>query len=175
MTEAASGCTLGYFFVPPTWSTMTDKEAPRFSRKVILNILSSAVAAFILYQVYAISFPSHGSDEHSPAAVQDAPAISKNVVQIDVLNGCGVSGTGQKTTSFLRAAGTAVVDMGNYKTFDVKRSLVIDRSGNSEIAKKIASDLGIDPSNVVQQMSPEYFVTASVVIGKDFKTLRAWN
>ena len=91
------------------------------------------------------------------------------------MNGCGVSGTGQKMTSFLRAAGYDVVDMGNYKTFDVKQSLVIDRSGNAEIAKKIASDLGIDPAHVVQQISPEYFVTASVVLGKDFKNLRAWN
>ena len=154
---------------------MTERETPRFSRKVILNLLLAAVFAFILYQVYAISFPSNGSGQHNSPAVQEVPASSKSIVQIDVLNGCGVSGTGQKMTSFLRAAGYDVVDMGNYKTFDVKRSLVIDRSGNAEIAKKIASDLGIDPANVIQQISPEYFVTASVVLGKDFKALRAWK
>lgn len=154
---------------------MTEKETPRSPRKAILNLLLAAVLAFILYQVYAISFPSNGSGQHNRSVVQEAPTTSKNIVQIDVLNGCGVSGTGQKMTSFLRAAGYDVVDMGNYKTFDVKRSLVIDRSGNAEIAKKIASDLGIDPANVIQQISPEYFVTASVVLGKDFKALRAWK
>ena len=154
---------------------MTEKETPRSPRKAILNLLLAAVLAFILYQVYAISFPSNGSGQHNRPAIQDASASSKSIVQLDVLNGCGVSGTGQKMTSFLRAAGYDVVDMGNYKTFDVKRSLVIDRSGNAEIAKKIASDLGIDPANVIQQISPEYFVTASVVLGKDFKALRAWK
>ena len=121
---------------------MTEKETPRSSRKLILNLLLAVVSAFILYQVYAICFPSTGPGQHSGPAVQDAPASSKCVVQIDVLNGCGVSGTGQRMTSFLRAAGYDVVDMGNYKTFDIKRSLVIDRSGNAEVAKKIASDLG---------------------------------
>ena len=154
---------------------MTEKASPRSSKKLILNLLLSAVAVFILYQVYAISFPSHGPADHNGTAVPGAAVSSKSVVQIDVLNGCGVSGTGQKMTSFLRAAGYDVVDMGNYKTFDVKQSLVIDRSGNADIAKKIASDLGIAPTNVIQQISPEYFVTASVVLGKDFKNLRAWK
>jgi 3,4-dihydroxy-2-butanone 4-phosphate synthase len=120
-------------------------------------------------------FPPNGTEDHNKQPASDAAVTSKSVVQIDVLNGCGVSGTGQKMTSFLRAAGYDVVDMGNYKTFDVKQSLVIDRSGNAEIAKRIASDLGIDPAHVIQEISPEYFVTASVVLGKDFKNLRAWN
>ena len=154
---------------------MTEKETVNPSQKIVLNLLVAAVAAFILYQVYAISFPSNGTNEHARAAGAEVAAPGKNIVQIDVLNGCGVSGTGQRMTSFLRAAGYDVVEMGNYKTFDVKQSLVIDRSGNADIAKKIASDLGIDPRNVVQQISPEYFVTASVVLGKDFKSLRAWN
>ena len=157
------------------WITMTEKESSRSSKKLILNLLLAAVAAFLLYQVYAISFPSNGTADHNRLPVPGAAGSAKSVIQIDVLNGCGVSGTGQKMTSFLRAAGYDVVDMGNYKTFDVRHSLVIDRSGNGEIAKKIASDLGIDPANVVQQISPEYFVTASVVLGRDFKNLRAWN
>jgi hypothetical protein len=92
-----------------------------------------------------------------------------------VLNGCGASGIGQKMTSLLRASGYDVVEMGNYKTFDVKQTLVIDRSGNIDVARKLASDLGIDPKNVVQEISPEYFVTASVILGKDFKALHGWK
>ena len=145
------------------------------SRKITLTLLIVVAAAFVLYQMYAISFPSGGVPEQRKGTEQQPPVIAKNVVQIDVLNGCGVPGTGQKATSFLRKSGYDVVDMGNYKTFDVKQSLVIDRSGNPEVARKLASDLGIDPKNVVQQISPEYFVTASVVVGKDFKNLRGWK
>ena len=92
-----------------------------------------------------------------------------------MLNGCGVSGTGQKMTTFVRGLGYDVVEMGNYKSFNVEESLVIDRSGKIEIAKKLAEQLGIAEKNVVQQISPEYFVTASIVIGKDFQNLPAWK
>jgi hypothetical protein len=154
---------------------MTDQEHSLPSRKLILNILLAAVAAFFLYQVYALSF-SPGGKTDAPRSGDTRTSIpAKEVVQLNVLNGCGVGGVGQRMTSYLRSAGYDVVEMGNYKTFDVKQSIIIDRSGNGEVSKKIAADLGIDPKNVVQQLSSEYFVTASVVIGKDFKSLRAWK
>ena len=145
------------------------------SKRITLTLLIVVAAVFVLYQVYAISVPLGGPPDLHAGSDSPPSAITKNIVQIDVLNGCGVAGTGQKATSFLRAAGYDVIEMGNYKTFDVKQSLVIDRSGNSEVARKLATDLGIDPKNVVQQISPEYFVTASIVIGKDFKNLRGWK
>jgi hypothetical protein len=154
---------------------MTQENITPSSKKVILNLLFVVIAAFVLYQVIAISFPSSGKTVPVRSADQTIPVLSKSVVQVDVLNGCGASGTGQKVTSILRAAGYDVVEMGNYKTFDVKQSLVIDRSGDMTVARKLALDLGIDAKNVVQQISPEYFVTASVIIGKDFKTLRGWK
>jgi hypothetical protein len=154
---------------------MIERKKPSSSRKVILNLLLFAVTAFTLYQVYALSLPPDGKIETTRSGDHRDAIEEKNVVQVNVLNGCGVGGVGQRITGYLRSVGYDVVEMGNYKTFDLKQSLVIDRSGNGEVAKKIASDLGIDPKNVVQQMSSEYFVTASVVIGKDFRTLRAWK
>ncbi len=154
---------------------MTDQENSSPSRKLILNILLAAVTAFFLYQFYALSFPPNGKMENPRGGDTRVAILEKEVIQVNVLNGCGVGGVGQRMTSYLRSAGYDVVEMGNYKTFDVKQSIVIDRSGNGEVPKKIAADLGIDPKNVVQQLSSEYFVTASVVIGKDFKNLRAWK
>ncbi len=152
---------------------MTLKEHPHSPRRLVLNILLIIVAAFSLYQVYAIGFPSQGKDER-PHPADGQPAVAeKSVIQVNVLNGCGVSGVGQRMTSVLRSAGYDVVEMGNYKTFDVKESMVIDRSGNSDVANAIAARLGISEKNVLQQISSEYFVTASVVIGRDYKTLRA--
>lgn len=154
---------------------MTDQENFSPSRKIVLNILLTAVTAFFLYQVYALSFPPSGKIDTPGSRDPHAAIPQRDVIQVNVLNGCGVGGVGQRMTGYLRSAGYDVVEMGNYKTFDVKQSIVIDRSGNGEVSKKIAADLGIDPKNVVQQLSSEYFVTASVVIGKDFKSLRAWK
>ena len=154
---------------------MTDKAIPSSSRKTVLNILLVVIAVFTLYQVYALTFPA--AEKGADRRVGDSPEriAEKSVVQVNVLNGCGTGGVGQRMTAFLRSSGYDVVEMGNYKTFDVRQSLVIDRSGNADVAKKIAADLGIEARNVVQQISSEYFVTASVVIGRDFKNLRAWK
>ena len=154
---------------------MTEKKATPSAKKNILNTLLVLVAAFILYQVYAIGFSPSSTSETGRNTGAAGAIADKNVVQINILNGCGVSGTGQRLTNFLRASGYDVVEMGNYKTYDVKESLVIDRSGNADVAQKLASDLGIEAKNVIQQINSEYFVTASVVIGKDFKSLRAWK
>jgi len=51
--------------------------------------------------VYADKFPSNDRADHKPLPVPGAAGSAKSVIQIDVLNGCGVSGTGQKMTSFL--------------------------------------------------------------------------
>lgn len=96
-------------------------------------------------------------------------------VQIDVMNGCGVNGIGTTMTNFCRAAGYDVVEMGNYKNFDLEESMVIDRTGKPEASKLLAKRLGISQKNVIQQFSNEHIVTASVVIGKDYKTLLPWK
>ncbi|HTR81273.1 MAG TPA: LytR C-terminal domain-containing protein [Bacteroidota bacterium] len=154
---------------------MIEKKGASSSKNFALNLLLVIVAAFAFYQLFALGFPSGKNTTTVSSSSEAEAAAAPKVIQVDVLNGCGVSGTGQKATGLLRAAGYDVVEMGNYKTFDVKQSLVIDRSGNLDVAKKLANDLGISPNNVIQQISPEYFVTASVLIGKDFKSLHGWK
>ncbi len=142
------------------------------SRKVLLNSLLVLVAVFIIYQVYVFSFSKTSAPLLQQTASNDD---SRGIVQIDVLNGCGTSGIGQRLTAFLRSKGYDVVEMGNYKSFDVKETVVIDRTGNLLVAKNLAAVLGVHEKNVVQQISPDYLVTASVVLGKDFKNLNAWK
>jgi len=97
---------------------------------------------------------------------------SVEIIQIDVLNGCGVAGVASTFTSYLRSRGYDVVEIGNYRTYDVPESIVIDRIGNFENAKKVAYALGIKENNVIQQINHDYFLDATVIIGKDFKKLR---
>ena len=142
-------------------------------QKRVRWVLLILLFLFILYQVVSIVMMSVEHREKN-ATTSD---LTKNgtmpaAVQVDVLNGCGVSGVGQKTTAYLRSCGYDVVEMRNYKTFDVAQTQVIDRSGNIAIAQKIAADLGLQEKNVLQQINPDYFVTASIVIGKDFSTLK---
>jgi hypothetical protein len=62
--------------------------------------------------------------------------------------------------------------MRNYKRFDVLESLVIDRTGSTANAERVAYALGIEKKNIVQQINEDYFVDVSVVLGRDYPSLK---
>jgi len=102
----------------------------------------------------------------------ESAEVSAEIIQIDVLNGCGASGVAQLFTDYLRKRNFDVVQSTNYKTFDVEESLVIDRTGDLETARKVAYALGIEEKNIVQQINPDYYLNVSVVIGRDYEKLK---
>ena len=95
-----------------------------------------------------------------------------HTIQLDVLNGSGTPRLGQRFTDYLRARGFDVVEMGNYKESGVELTRVIDRSGNLTAARQVAEALGIPKERVVQQIDKNAYLDVSVVIGKDFKSLK---
>ena len=105
---------------------------------------------------------------------QNGNEISKTnsgdeVIQIDVLNGCGVSGVGQKITDHLRKNNYDVVASSNYKNYLVNESFIIDRIGDEESSKRLANAMNIDESKIIREINPSYFVSFSIVVGKNFK------
>jgi hypothetical protein len=82
-------------------------------------------------------------------------------------------GAGIKCTNYLRSSGFDVVEMKNYKTFTVPRTLVVDRVGDLVSARRVAASLGVSDQNVIQQINHDYFVDVSVIIGADYASLRA--
>jgi hypothetical protein len=95
------------------------------------------------------------------------------VIQVEVLNGCGVSGVASKFTNYLRQNGFDVIESGNFENFDVSESFVIDRTGNLQNALEVAAALGISERQVIQQITPDYYVDAYLVLGADYPTLKA--
>ena len=124
--------------------------------------LSLGCAGFLAYVFYAEGKKPEPAPE---------PVIPSKVIQLDVLNGCGAKGAGAKFTNFLRGSGFDVVELKNYSSSRVGRTVVIDRVGNLAAARKVAAALGVAESNVVQQINPDYFVDVSVVIGGDHASL----
>ena len=124
--------------------------------------LSLGCAGFLAYLMYA--------EGKKPAPPPD-PVIPSKVIQLDVLNGCGAKGAGAKFTNFLRGSGFDVVELKNYSSSRVDRTVVIDRAGNLAAARAVAAALGVTESHVVQQINPDYFVDVSVVIGADHVSL----
>lgn len=116
-------------------------------------------------------FPPRKTPAQQVQEQKPEPPKPTEVVQVDVLNGCGEKGVGARFTSFLRARGYDVVEMKNYKTTNITHTLVVDRMGNLKPALDIAAHLGVADTNILQQLNPDYFVDVSVIIGEDFYDL----
>ena len=90
-------------------------------------------------------------------------------------NGAGVDHLAERTTQYLRDQGFDVVDVGNHSSFDRERSVVIDRIGNPEAARNVAEALGIPPERVHKDVKPQYYLDASVILGRDYEQLRPFR
>ncbi len=75
----------------------------------------------------------------------------------------------------LRQNNFDVVQIGNYRSFDIDNTLVVDRTGKKINALKVAEALGIDPKNVIQQINNDYFLDVSLIIGRDFNHLKPFK
>jgi hypothetical protein len=135
---------------------------------LILNSFILLLGILIIFLTFSLfSRLSNNSPEPKESVANKTSAV----IQVEVLNGCGALGVAEKFTDFLRKEKFDVVQMGNYISFDIDNSLVIDRTGNRANAEKVAAVLGIDNKNVILQKNDDSFLDVSVVIGKDYKRL----
>jgi len=104
----------------------------------------------------------------------------RRIYKIQVLNGCGVDKIAERFTNFLRQNGFDVIETGNYTLlgmgkndyyFDMRETIVIDRSEKLSPARDVARILGTD--NIIKQISSDLMVDVTVIIGKDYKSLSA--
>jgi hypothetical protein len=145
-------------------------------KNLALNVVIALLAVFVFFLLY--SFITNTIVNKPVEWTTDTPELgetSGEIIQLDVLNGCGVSGVAQDFTDYLRKRNFDVVQSSNYKTFDVEQSLVIDRTGDLAAARKVAYALGIDERNIVQQINPDYYLNVSVVIGRDYDKLKPFQ
>lgn len=141
------------------------------SKNLFFNIIIFLLAAVIIFLSYSLYVKISGIQDDSVAEA----GKPSDIIQMEVLNGCGVSGVADDFTDFLRNNNFDVVQMGNYISFDIDKSIIIDRSGNKANAYKVAEVLGIDKKNVIQQLNNEYFLDVSLIIGRDYAKLNPNN
>lgn len=139
-------------------------------RTLLLNVLIGLLLLVVGYLTYSLL---SRQILQPPVDAGKAGVGPGEIIQVDVLNGSGLQGAAGSCTSYLRARGFDVVEARNYKTSDVEESLVIDRVGNMKNAEKVAYALGIKKKNIVQQLNHDYYVDVSIVIGKDFASLKS--
>lgn len=124
----------------------------------------------MLYSIY-IKLSNLSPGKYDEASFQKPSEI----IQVEVLNGCGVSGVADRFTDFLRNNNVDVVNLGNYIRFDMDETIIIDRISNKANAYKVAELLGVKKENVIQQLNNDYFLDVSIVIGRDYYTLKPFK
>jgi hypothetical protein len=110
-----------------------------------------------------------------PQRSTGATELVGSIIQVEVRNGAGVDHLAAETTHYLRERGFDVVDVGNYSSFQKEKSVVIDRVGDPEAARKVAEALGLPADRVRQEIRRQYYLDASVIIGHDYKQLRPFQ
>ena len=111
----------------------------------------------------------------SPERPSETSELVGSIIQVEVRNGAGVDHLAAQTTHYLRNQGFDVVDVGNYASFNQERSVVIDRVGDLEAARKVAEALGLSADRVRQEIRRQYYLDASVIIGHDYKQLHPFH
>ena len=133
-----------------------------------LNITILILSVVVLYLGYSILinlkvFESQPQNEILEKHTQ--------IIQVEVLNGCGVDDIADKFTDSLREKNFDVVNTANYRTFEINKSIVIDRSGNMMNAEYLADVIGLDKKRVIQQKNKNYFLDVTLIVGKDYRKL----
>ena len=101
------------------------------------------------------------------------------LVRVQVLNGCGVPGMAGTFADKLRLASNrdfefVVVDQGNFATFDVTETLILDRGASMDAALEIASLYGLPRDRVMQQSLTDNIldIEVSILLGSDVTSLK---
>lgn len=135
---------------------------------LFLNLIIVFLGAIVLLLLFSL-ITKLTTDENNLSLYEELKPST--IIQLEVLNGCGMPGVAEKFTEHLRKQNFDVVQTGNYRSFDIDNTMVIDRIGNLANAEKVADALGIEKKYVIQQINSDYFLDVSLIIGKDFNQL----
>lgn len=136
----------------------------------LLNLTLVVLGLAVIVLLYAL-VTRQVQPRTDPVRAETPAELVGDIIQVEVRNGCGVSGLAALATQHLRRHGFDVVETGDFRSFDQERSTVVDRVGNLDAAKRVAAALGIPEAQVQQEIRPDYYLDASVIIGKDYASL----
>ena len=146
----------------------SNKDKELFIKNLFYNISIIILVLINIYLGYSLTkiiISKYGGDNDL------SKQLNNSKIKVEVLNGCGISGVAEKLTDYLRTSGFDVVNLGNYRSFQVENSIVIARNEKIQNAQKVALVSGLSTGSVIQQMNPEYLLDVTFILGKDFNKL----
>lgn len=143
------------------------KESKNLALNAVIGFLSLLLLLLVLGLFSRIIYPRIQTQR-----AEEKPQLIGQIIQLEVLNGCGVSGLANDFTSALRKNGFDVVQTGNFDNFDMQETVIISRTFSKENARRVANALGISEENILIEASEDFYLDATIVIGSDYKSLK---
>lgn len=143
-----------------------NSESNSFVLNAVIGFLSLLLTLLIFGLFTRIIYPRIENQR-----AEGSTDLIGKVIQLEVLNGCGVPGLANDVTSTLRKNGFDVVEIGNFKNFDMQNTVVIARTFDIENARRVAQALGVTSKHVFIEASEDFYLDATVVIGSDYQSL----
>lgn len=143
-----------------------NQEQKSFGLNAAIGFLSVLLFVLVLALLTRFVYPRILNER-----AEKDPALISSIIQLEVLNGCGVPGLATKYTSSLRQYGFDVVETGNFDNFDLENTLVISRTGNMENARRVAQALGVPEEQIIREASSDFYLDVTLVLGSDYTSL----
>jgi hypothetical protein len=152
---------------PPKLRSRTATRSNKFMKSMIaLLCLALSVTVYVL---------AHRSFSKHPVPIEKSSLPTTRAVEVEVLDGAGSMRAAQHVTNVLRSQGYDVVEMKKNNNGLIERTYVIDRSGNLDVARALATELGISQDKVFQKIDRNVFLDVTVMVGTDYTRLKAFQ
>ena len=139
---------------------------------IILIILCGYLIFSLLSNSVINKNKQQNSNKDSTKSLTNQPNLS---IQVKIQNGTGENRVGAIFRDYLKKKGYDVVELDNYKSSDVEKTMIIDRNGDTKKAQRIADVLGISGRFISQEIDRNLYIDAAIIIGKDFNELKPFT
>jgi hypothetical protein len=134
-----------------------------------LVLLALGVGAFVSSIVYRWTGPSPpgAPDRTGNASGPRDPGADRGRIRVEVLNATGVPGLAGRMTRLLRGRGFDVVNYGNAAGTRRGPTAILDRAGDSRLAREVA--LALPGTPIREELAPDRFIDVTVIVGDDYE------
>jgi hypothetical protein len=89
-------------------------------------------------------------------------------IRIEILNGSGVTGLASRTAQLYKSYGFRIASVTNAERSDYERTVVLDRRGNPDGAKRVADLIRCEQIHSQIDENRDETVDVTIILGKDF-------
>ena len=112
--------------------------------------------------------------EPDPRRLDNPTELLGDIIQVEVLNACGLPGAARDVMEKMRDLGFDVVEVGNHSRQDLVETRIVDRVGNLDAARQVALALGLPEDRISEDIRADYFLDVSILVGSDYSSLPAF-